>query len=154
MAAKLAEQGIFLTFDEIRILMYGLGKTKIEGVWMPEKEFTEQDVLAAMHHLSKAGFIIARDDRFVMREDVQRIMEIAASPDDTEIWRPCGAQGPAYFLYYAGKNVVVSERFWRKKDTVRYALFGVEEFGRIRQEYSIRETDTEQEGDTDDNSGS
>ena len=52
MAAKLVEQGIFLTFDEIRILLYGLGKTKIEGVWMPEKEFTEQDVLAAMHHLS------------------------------------------------------------------------------------------------------
>ena len=48
MAAKLVEQGIILTFDEIRILLYGLGKTGIEGVWMPEKEFTEQDVLDAL----------------------------------------------------------------------------------------------------------
>lgn len=152
MAAKLVEQGIILTFDEIRILLYGLGKTGIEGVWMPEKEFTEQDVLYAMHHLSKAGFIIAQDDRFIMREDVRRIIEIAAAPDATEIWTPCGEQGPSYFLYYAGESVVVSERFWRKKDTVRYALLSVEEFRRFRQEYADRRMDTDQEEDTDDNS--
>lgn len=136
MAAKIIEQGILLTFDEIRVLLCGLGKTEVEGVYMEEKEFGERDVLTAMHRLSDAGFITAGEDRFTVREDVRRILEIAASPEATEIWRPRGDEGPAYFLYYAGDFVVLSERFWRRKDTIRYTLAGREEFARIRKEYA------------------
>lgn len=135
MAAEIIiEKGILLTFDEVRILLYALGKNRVEGVVMPEKEFQEADVLNAMHRLSQAGFITAGDDRFTVREDIRRILEIVSEPEETEIWKPHGSEGPAYFLSRADRNVVISERFWRRKNTIRYALFSEEQFRKFKEE--------------------
>ena len=33
--AQVIEKGIFLTFDEIKILLFNMGVSEIEGVYMP-----------------------------------------------------------------------------------------------------------------------
>ena len=63
MTAEVIEKGILLTFDEIRILLYGMGVSEIDGVYMPEKAFTEEEILSAMQHLSASGLIEAGDEK-------------------------------------------------------------------------------------------
>ena len=135
MTAEVIEKGILLTFDEIRILLYGMGVSEIDGVYMPEKAFTEEEFLLAMQHLSASGLIEAGDEKFLIREDIRSLLEIVSSPEWTDIWKPLGEEGPAYFLYFSESRIVVSERFWRKKDTLRLTVFEREEFDRWREEY-------------------
>lgn len=123
MSAKIIETGILLTFDEIRILLYSMGVVRIEGVYMPEKNFSEKEIISAMHHMAAAGFIEAGEERFLLREDIRRLLEIMAAPARTDIWRPRGEGGPAFFLYWKGEQVVVSEQFFRKKETLRLSIF-------------------------------
>ncbi len=135
MAAEIIEKGIFLTFDEIRILLYGMGVAEIDGVYMPEKNFRKEEIITAIHHLSEAGFIRAGDEKFYIREDIRELLEIMAEPERTEIWRPSGQTGPAFFLYIKGERVVVSEKFWRKHDTLKLKVFEKEVFKKWREEY-------------------
>lgn len=136
MAAEIIEKGVLLTFDEIRILLYGMGVSEINGVYMPEKEFTGEEVLAAIQHLSASGLIKAGEEKFLIREDIRKLLEIVSFPEWTDIWKPRGEEGPAYFLYFSEDRIVVSERFWRRKDTLRLTGFEREEFERWREEYS------------------
>ena len=134
MEEKLLEKGILLTYDEVRILLGGLGIHEIEGLYMPEKDFHEEEILSALHHLSKAGFITAGVAKFSLRKDVREILSVVAFPDDTRIWEPFGAEGPSYFLYFAGSQVVISEQYFQKKDTIRYTLADLNELEEIRKE--------------------
>ena len=134
MPVKVIERGIFLTFDEIRILLFNMGVTEIEGVYMPEKIFTEKEILLAMHHLSEEDFIEAREEKFLIREDIRNLLEVMAAPLCTDIWSPLGKEGPKFFLYIKGDQVVVSERFFRKKDTLKLSLFEKEAFEKWREE--------------------
>lgn len=135
MSEEMIEKGLLLTYDEIRILFYGMGVAQIEGVYMPEKLFTEEEILLAMHHMSKSGFIEAGSEKFRIREDVREVLEVMASPEWTDIWRPHGDEGPSFFLYGSGKLTVVSEKFWKKKDTLRIAIFKEKEFEKWREEF-------------------
>lgn len=132
MSAKVIETGILLTFDEIRILLYGMNVSEIEGIYMPEKIFCEEEILSAMHHMSVAGFIEAGEEKFLVREDVRQILEIMAAPDWTEIYRQSEEGGPEFFLYGKRDWVVVSERYWRKKDTLKLTMFERREFEKWR----------------------
>lgn len=134
MDKRLLEKGILLTYDEIRVLFGGLGVYEIEGVYMPEKEFREEEILAVLHRLSKAGLIRAAEDRFVIREDVAGILSLVARPEDTQVWEPGGAEGPVYYLYFAGDQVVISEGYPLRKDTIRYTLADLAEFEVFRKE--------------------
>lgn len=133
--AVVIEKSILLTFDEMRIMLYGMGVSEIDGVYMPEKNFCESEIISTLHHLSEAGFIEAGEDKFHIRKDVRSILEIVAAPEWTDIWKPVGDEGPAFFLYFTDGSVVASERFWRKKDTLRLTLFKRDEFERWREEY-------------------
>lgn len=134
MPTEVIEKGIFLTFDEIKILLYGMGVSKIEGIYMPEKIFSEEEIISTMHHLSEVGFIEAGEEKFLIREDVKLLLEIIAAPEWTDIWEPCNEEGPAFFLYGRGEQVVVSERFWRKKNTLKLLMFGKDAFEKWREE--------------------
>lgn len=131
---EVIEKGIFLTFDEIRILLYGMGVSEIEGVYMPEKIFHETDIVAALHHMSETGLIMAGEDKFRIREDVRQILKAVAYPERTEIWQPHGEEGPAFFLYRKEGMIVASERFIGKRDTLRLARFDEEGFAKWREE--------------------
>lgn len=135
MPGEVIEKGIFLTFDEIRVLLYSMGVSELQGVYMPEKTFRDEEIIFAMHHMSEAGFIKAEEERFLIREDIKDILKIMAAPLRTDIWRPMGAEGPAFFLYFTGDEVVVSERYWRKKDTLKLTMFGKDDFEKWREEF-------------------
>lgn len=135
MVTEVIEKGILLTFDEMRILLYGMGVSEIEGVYMPEKSFSEKEVISALHHLAESGFIEAGDEKFLIRKDVKLLLEVVAEPEWTDIWKPQGEEKPAFFLYFARGKVVVSERFWRKKETLRLTMFCIEDFDIWREEY-------------------
>lgn len=134
MPVEVIEKGIFLTFDEIRILLYGMGVSEIEGVYMPEKNFCKEEIIKTLRHLSEVGFIEAGNERFFIRKDVKELLGIIAEPEQTEIWKPSGETGPAFFFYVKGKRVVVSERFWRKADTLKLRMFEKEDFKMWREE--------------------
>ena len=133
---EIIEKGILLTFDEMRILLYAMDVSCIEGIYMPEKKFSESDIISAMHHLSEAGFIAAGEEKFLIREDIRSLLEIVAAPEWTDIWKPAGAEGPAFFLYFSGDRTVVSEQFFRRKNTLRLTLFEREAFNRWREEWT------------------
>lgn len=136
MPEKVIENGILLTFDEIRVLLYGMGVSQIEGIYMPEKVFCESEILEVLKHLSDVGFIEAGEEKFLIREDVRAILEVMASPERTDIWRPRGEEGPAFFLYRKGTQVAASEMFLRKKDMLRLSLMEAEAFETWREEWT------------------
>lgn len=134
MPVHVIERGVYLTFDEIRILLYGMGVTEIEGVYMPVKEFSKEDVVTAMQHMAKRGFIEASADKFLVRADIRSMLGIIAEPERTGVWRPRGKEGPAFFLYMKGNQTVAGEESARMKETVRFTLFDKEAFARWREE--------------------
>lgn len=136
MPGEVIEKGILLTFDEIRILLYGMGVSQIEGIYMPEKIFCEEEVISAMHHLVEAGFVEAGEEKFLIRKDVRFLLGMMAAPEWTDIWTPSNDGGPAFFLYGKGEHVAVSERFWRKKDMLKLSVFDRESFEKWREEFT------------------
>ena len=125
---KIVEQGVLLTFDEIRILLYGMGVTEIEGIYMPEKKWRRDEILNALHHMTEVGMIEAAEEKFVIREDIKELLTVVAHPDQTEIWSPHGEHGPSFFLYEKQQKIAVSECFYRKKDTLKLSLFEKKNF--------------------------
>lgn len=138
--AEVMETGLILSFDEIRLLLYSMGVRAVEGVYMPEKVFTEQEIIGALHHLSGRGLITAHDTAFFIREDLQKMLETVANPIQTMVWAPGSADEPGedgaqeYFCYLVPGQVVVSERYWRKKDTLKLRLFTGEEFEKWKEQ--------------------
>ena len=70
--AEVIEEGKILTFDELRILLFACGIKEINGVFMPEKVFTEEEVLSALHHMAEREIIRAEETDFTIREDIGR----------------------------------------------------------------------------------
>lgn len=121
--AELTETGFILTFDELRILLYSLGYRKVEGIYMPEKEFQEADILLALHHMSAKKLITAEEQEFLIRDDLQQALKVMGAPLETAVWRSDEPDMPEYFLYLVPDRAVVSERYWKKEDTVRLRMF-------------------------------
>lgn len=122
------ERGWLFTFDEIKILLYGIGAREVEGIYMGENLLTEQEIIPALHQMADRGMISAEENGFVMRQDVRKMVEIMAHPSGTFVWKVQDMGGPEFFCYAAPGEVVVSERYWRKKDTLKLRLFSTEAF--------------------------
>lgn len=122
------ETGLLFTYDEIRVLLYGMGVREVEGVYMGEKTLTEQDVISVLHRLSDRGIIIAEEKEFVAREDVKAMVQIMGYPEGTFVWRPEHPGGPQFYCYAVPGKVVVSEPYWRKKDMLKLRMFTTEAF--------------------------
>lgn len=148
---SILEEGRIFTFDELKILLYACKVHELEGIYMPEKVFTEGDILYAMHHMEVNGIITARETGFCIHKDVLRMMEIMGKPERTYIWSPQENiteelfenegmyQDDEFFCYESGGDIVVSERYWKKKDAVKLRIFQSEEFeiwkGEVRSDY-------------------
>lgn len=139
--AEMVEKGLLFTFDELKILLFACGIREIDGVYMPEKDFSEEIIIHALHHMAERGIIQAGDEEFTIREDVAQMLGIMGKPETAYIWRPDEetASEAEFFCYTAGEKAVVSERYWKKKDTVKLRLFSKEELeewkGRMRNDY-------------------
>lgn len=124
---KIIERGILLTYDEVKILLFGMGVREIDGIYMPEKQFTEEEVLRAMHHMSYSGMIVAEEKHFRIMPKLQKILNIMAWPEETATWI-LESNGASFFVYRKGDQYVVSTNGWRKKNTLMLTLFEEKEF--------------------------
>lgn len=134
--AEAVENGLILSFDEIRILLYSLGIREVEGIYMPEKKFAEDDIVRALQHMSRRGLITAVDAEFIIREDLIKMLTVMGRPDGTMIWGREETGGPEYFCYIAPDRIVVSERYWKKKDALKLRMFTAEAFEAWREQYA------------------
>ncbi len=144
--AKVVDNGILFTFDEIKILLHACGVSEINGVYMPQKVFSEEDILYAMAHMERNGIIIAGSDGFFIRKDVQQMLQIMKSPTQQYIWSAepteqisyteniSHKESMEYFCYVSENGIVVSERYWKKRDTVKLRFFQMAAFENWKKE--------------------
>ena len=118
--AEVIEEGKILTFDELRILLFACGIKEINGVFMPEKVFTEEEVLSALHHMAEREIIRAEETDFTIREDIREILHIMGHPENAFVWSP--------------KEGSILEQYWKKKETVKLRMFSLEDFDKWREE--------------------
>ena len=143
---KVIDTGILFTFDEIKILLYACEVSELEGVYMPQKVFSEEDILYAMAHMEKNGIIIAGKEGFSIRKDVHKMIEIMKAPTQQYVWNTNSSEQIVYnehilyqeniecFCYISEKGVVVSERYWKKRDTLKLRFFQMAEFEKWKEE--------------------
>jgi len=134
--AEVIEEGRLFTFDELRILLFGCGIDKIEGVYMPEKELTEEEVLLVLHHMAEKGMIKAGEKDFTIQGEIREMLQIMGHPRTAFIWSPDEDKisGDEYYCYVSLDKAVVSEQYWKKKETVKLRIFSLEEFEEWREE--------------------
>ena len=120
---EIVEKGYILSFDEIRILLYGMGVCMVEGVYMQEKSFTDTEIIQALHHMARRGLILSAGERFCIREDLRKALEVMSRPEETFTWSTKEEGSQEYFCYVVPGQVAVSERYWKKKDTLKLRLF-------------------------------
>lgn len=126
--SEIVETGSLFTYDEIRVLLYGIGIHKTEGVYMGEKILTKEDIIMTLQGLTERGILTADGPEFVVQKDVRRMAEVMGRPEGTFVWRPAEGNGPEYFCYAVPGTVVVSEPYRWKKDMLKLNLFTTEEF--------------------------
>lgn len=54
---EIIKKNIILSFDELRILLYSQGFRRCEGVYMPEKDFSQENIINALDKLEKNGLL-------------------------------------------------------------------------------------------------
>ena len=124
---KIVEKTWLLSFDELRILLYSQGYRQCEGIYMPEKAFTQDEVLQAMFQMSKRGLLTEQDGEFVMRQELAEMVQIIGAPSGTMILRS-EREGQDYFCYIVPAHIVVSEKSRTKEDILRLRAFSPEAF--------------------------
>ena len=125
-----AEKGILFTFHELQILLYSCGVKEWKGIVLSQQMPVEQEVLYAIHHLSKTGILVEQDGICCIRNDVKTMLQMIGNPTRTEILN----FQQEYFCYEKGQQVVVSEHYWKRKDTIKLRLFEQQEFQKWKEE--------------------
>ena len=154
---ELNEGKVFLfTFDEIRVLLYSLGFTSCEGIFMPGKDYTGQKVLQTVNGLVRRGLLEVPEDlrdreyqacpgkeQFVMRPWLYQMMMAMGNPSGTMIYRPGEKypgypeelySGPEYFCYFLPDYCLLTERDWTRKESMRLRAMDMKAFTAWRQE--------------------
>lgn len=155
---EIVKRNIILTFDELRILLYSQGYRRCEGIYMPEKEFTQEEIIRALGKLvgsglltvnrtepaaaalplvftdndtdTSGGGVLPAEEEFYIRDDLLEMIGIIGDPAATEILQQ--GTGIRMYCYYSDKGIVTSERFPGRKECVRLTLYNAEEFERFR----------------------
>ncbi len=128
----MTDHDILISFQEIRILLYVRGVREIEGIYMPDHKYTDQEVVDNLYGMVKNNFISVENEEFVPREDLERILKIMSQAQENFILGP-------YFCYESEGLIVVCERYWKKKDMLRIRMFTREEFEAWKWENELNE---------------
>lgn len=133
---EVSEKSWILSFDEVRILLFSLGYTQCDGIFMKEKKFTDEQVLHAMYSMSKQSWIINNGNDFEIQPDLKKALNLMGHPETTkklvnyETRRAC-------FVYKGSDTIVVAERWWPKKDTIKITSLTLEQFRTWRKGASL-----------------
>lgn len=142
------EDAYLFSYDELRVLLTALGYRECEGVFMPRKEFTAEDVLYVTYHLEKNGFLIAGEEAFRVPPDLEKILRVIGEPE--AVFSIRGEGGRECFCYVVPGFVVVSEKVFEMKESVRIRGMGAEAFAAFREEFG----DDDRDGGCADDGGS
>ena len=161
---EIVKKNIVITFDELRILLYSQGFRRCEGVYMPEKDFSQQDIIRALKKLEESGLLMVGkaepqadalplvfntdpeeeeegpgilEEEFFIRNDLLEMIRIIGEPDGTEIMRI--DPRTRIFCYYSEKGVVTSQRYPGRIEYVRLTAYSAEEFEQWRDEFEETE---------------
>ncbi len=145
---EMREDAYLFSFDELRVLLTALGYHECEGVFMPHKEFTAEDVLLVTYHLEKNGFLIAGEDAFRVPGDLERILRVIGEPEASFSIR--GAGGRECYCYVVPGFVVVSEKVFEMRECVRIRGMSTEAYAAFREEIG----DDDRDGGSADDGGS
>lgn len=129
----MTDHDILISFQEIRILLYVRGVREIEGIYMPEHKYTDQEVVDNLYGMVKNNFISVENEEFFPRQDLEKILKVMSQAEKTFILNP-------YFCYELEDSVVVCERYWKKKEMLRIQIFTREEFEVWKYENELNET--------------
>lgn len=140
--AEIIDVGVLLTFDEIKILLHAMQVRFVKGIFMPQTAVPEADIISALHHMAEGGLIRTEENAFVIRSDLQEMLRIMADPEETFIWKPeTGSdfcqdelQVPEYFCYVGSGKVLVSEQYWKKKNSMKLRVFSQEDFEKWKEQ--------------------
>lgn len=116
-----------LSFDEFRVLLSGLGFTSCQGIYMPEKYFSEKDVIYSLYQMQNDICIENGGDGFRISDDLRTIIQTVGDPAKTEILRQ-KTTGREFFCYFSGNTAAVTERYWPKSSMIRLYGFDTETF--------------------------
>lgn len=144
------EKAFLFTFDEIRILLYSLGFTSCEGILMPRKDFSGQEVLQTVYGLVKRELLELPEnlpdvdfqtepgkEQFVMPPWLDQMIRAMGNPSAAMIYRPGETSpgyceelysGPEYFCYFLPDYCLLTERDWTRKESIRLRAMDMEGF--------------------------
>ena len=124
---EICDQTVVLSFDELRILLYSQGYRQCDGIYMPEKDFSEEEVLRAMLHMSRNDLIKEKDGDFCPRADLAEMIPVIGEPAGTMVVRSAD-RTQVCFCYVVPGKVVVSEKTVTREESVRLRLLTPEDF--------------------------
>ena len=157
---EMSEKTVILSFDEIRILLYSLGCESCDGIFMPWKEFSPQEILMAVYSMEKRGFLLLDENRpgenpvgegeavdvqphFVILPGLKKMIQTMGRPGGSFEYRPGENlpgfskdlyNGTEYYCYMLPDYCVVAERDWTRRESLRLRAMGLEAFAAWRKE--------------------
>ena len=161
---EIIKKNIILSFDELRILLYSQGFRRCEGVYMPEKDFSQENIINALDKLEKNGLLTIEkadiaaeslplvfgdeddnspdaddlpEEEFYIRSDLLLMLDIIGAPDATEILH--AGEKRKLFCYYSERGIVVSEKYPGRRECVRLTYYDPDEFEKWRAGMEVTE---------------
>lgn len=129
----MSDPGIIISYDELKILLYNRGFRSCKGILMPDRPVSDDEVLRTMNKLALKGMIIAEEDYFVINPELVQIIDLIGDPASSYSFSN-PESGQLYYCYISEQQIVVSENYWKKKDTLLLRKFTPAEFIAWREE--------------------
>ena len=125
--------GIIISYEELKILLYNRGFRSCNGILMPDRELSDEEILQAMNKLALRRMIEARKDYFVISPETAAIVDAIGNPESSYPFIDPDT-GQIYYCYLTQDMVVVTQVDWNRKETLRINRYTPEEFRNWREE--------------------
>ena len=125
--------GIIISYEELKILLYNRGFCYCKGILMPDRKFSDEEILQAMNNLALRRMIEAREDYFVISPETAEMVDVIGNPESSYPFND-PETGQIYYCYLTQKMVVVTQVDWNRKETLRISRYTPEEFRNWREE--------------------
>lgn len=127
------DPGIIISYEELRILLYNLGFRTCSGILLPDRKLSDEEVVQVLNRLVQRGMIYVEEDHFVIESKTAEMVKMIGNPTGSYPFTD-PETGQVYYCYISQDKVVVSEKYWKKKDTLRLRVFTLAEFSIWREE--------------------
>lgn len=94
---------------------------------------TREEVLQAMNKLAVRGMIVAKEEYFAVTPETAKMVDLIGAPDSSYSFSDENT-GQVYYCYLSDEMVVVTSKYWNKKDMLRIRTFTPEEYRIWREE--------------------